>query len=154
GALACFGLGFAAAASDNDADVRRIADHELGGLLVYYKALHAAPELSHQEAQTAAKLGAELKAAGYQVTEHIGKYATPGLTGFGLVGVLRNGAGPTVLVRTELDALPVEEKTGLPYASSRRAKTDAGVDVPVMHACGHDIHVSALLGVARVMAQL
>ena len=144
----------AAAASDSDADVRRIVDHELGGLIGYYKALHAAPELSHQEAQTAARLAAELRAAGYQVTDHIGKYATPGLNGHGLIAVLRNGSGPTLLIRTELDALPVEEKTGLPYASSRHAKNDAGTDVPVMHACGHDVHISALLGVARVMAQL
>ena len=153
-ALACIAAAGLARAADNDADVRRIVDHEIGGLVAYYKALHAAPELSHQETQTAAQLAGELRAAGYQVSEHIGKYSTPGLTGHGIVGVMRNGAGPTLLIRTELDALPVAEKTGLPYASTRRMKNDAGTDMPVMHACGHDVHVSALLGVARVMAKL
>ncbi len=147
-------LGAARAGADTDADVRRLVDRELPGLVGYYKAAHAAPELSHQEAQTATQLASELKAAGFQVTEHLGKYAAPGLTGHGLVGVLRTGPGPTLLVRTELDALPVAEKTGLPYASTRRTKSDAGVDVPVMHACGHDVHITALIGVARVMAAL
>jgi amidohydrolase len=142
------------AAADTDADVRQLVDRELPGLVVYYKALHAAPELSHQEAQTATQLAAELKAAGYAVTEHLGKYLTAGLKGYGIVGVLRNGPGPTLLIRTELDALPVAEKTNLPYASTRRAKNDAGAEVPVMHACGHDVHVTALIGVARVMARL
>jgi amidohydrolase len=150
----CFAAGGPATAADSDVEVRRIVDHELPGLVGYYKALHAAPELSHQEAMTAAQLASELRAAGYEVTEHLGKYVTPGLKGYGIVGVLRNGPGPTLLIRTELDALPVLEKTNLPYASTRRAKNDAGADVPVMHACGHDVHVTALVGVARVMAKL
>ncbi len=97
------------------------------------------------EIQTAAKLAARLRTAGYEVTEHVG--------GTGIVALLKNGAGPTILLRTELDALPVEEKTGLPYASKVQTKDDAGHDVPVMHACGHDLHMAALLGTAEVMAQ-
>ena len=143
-----------AAGADNDADVARIVDHDLAGLVGYYKALHAAPELSRQEAQTSAQLAAELKAAGYEVTEHIGKYFVPAYKGYGLVGVLKNGPGPTLLIRADMDALPVAERTGLPYASTKRTKNEAGVDVPVMHACGHDIHVTALVGVARVMGKL
>jgi len=143
-----------AAGTDNDADVARIVDHDLAGLVVYYKVLHAAPELSRQEAQTSARLAAELKAAGYEVTEHIGRYFVPMYKGYGLVGVLRNGPGPTLLIRADMDALPVAERTGLPYASTKRSKNEADVDVPVMHACGHDIHVTSLVGVARVMAKL
>ena len=146
--------GVAAASADNDADVARIVDHDLAGLVGYYKALHAAPELSRQEAQTSQQLAAELKAAGYEVTEHIGKYFVPAYKGYGLVGILKNGPGPTLLIRADMDALPVAEKTGLPYASTKRSKTEAGVEVPVMHACGHDIHVTSLIGVARVMAKL
>ncbi len=89
--------------------------------------LHRNPELSARETETAAKLAARLRRLGYQVTEHVG--------GTGLVAIVRNGSGPTVMLRTELDALPVEEKTGLPYASKARVKDDAGHKVPVMHAC-------------------
>src|SRR5258708_16997916 len=110
-----------------------------------YLDLHQSPELSAHETQTAAKLAARLRALGYEVTEHVG--------GTGVVAVLSNGAGPTVMLRTEVDALPVEEKTGLPYASKVHAKDDAGHDVAVMHACGHDVHMASLVGTARIMAQ-
>ena len=110
-----------------------------------YLDLHQNPELSAHEVQTAAKLAGRLRVLGYEVTEHVG--------GTGVVAVLKNGAGPTVMLRTELDALPVEEKTGLAYASKVRTKDDAGHDVPVMHACGHDLHMAAILGTATVMAQ-
>jgi amidohydrolase len=110
-----------------------------------YIDLHEHPELSLQEVNTAAKLAARLRALGYEVTEKVG--------GTGVVGILRNGAGPTVMLRTELDALPVEEKTGLPYASTVHTKDDAGHDVPVMHACGHDVHMAAWVGTATIMAQ-
>jgi amidohydrolase len=110
-----------------------------------YLDLHQNPELSFHETQTAAKLATRLHSAGYEVTEHIG--------GTGVVGILKNGPGPIIMLRTELDALPVEEKTGLPYASKVRAKDDAGRDVPVMHACGHDLHMAALLGTADIMAR-
>jgi amidohydrolase len=109
-----------------------------------YQELHRAPELSGREEQTAAKLAAGLKALGYEVTTGVGRT--------GLVGVLKNGTGPTVLLRTDLDALPVEEKTGLPYASTARTKDDNGVEVGVMHACGHDLHMAAWMATARVMA--
>jgi len=102
------------------------------------------PELSSHEVQTAAKLAARLRALGYELTEHVG--------GTGIVAILKNGAGPTVMLRTELDALPVEEKTGLAYASKVHAKDDAGRDVPVMHACGHDLHMASIVGTAAIMA--
>ena len=110
-----------------------------------YLELHQHPELSGHEVQTAATLAQQLRALGYEVTEHVG--------GTGLVAVLRNGAGHTVLLRTELDALPVEEKTGLPYASKVHAKDDAGQDVAVGHMCGHDLHMSALVATAGIMAR-
>jgi amidohydrolase len=109
-----------------------------------YLDLHQNPELSGHETQTAAKLAGRLRGLGYELTEHVG--------GTGIVAILKNGAGPTVMLRTELDALPVEEKTGLPYASKVRAKDDAGHDVPVAHACGHDLHMAALVGTAAIMA--
>jgi hippurate hydrolase len=109
-----------------------------------YLDLHQNPELSTHEIQTAAKLAGRLRSLGYDVTEHVG--------GTGIVAILKNGAGPTVMLRTELDALPVEEKTGLSYASKVRAKDDAGRDVPVMHACGHDLHMASILGTAAIMA--
>jgi hippurate hydrolase len=109
-----------------------------------YVDLHQNPELSGHETQTAEKLAARLRRAGYEVTEHVG--------GTGVVAILKNGAGPTIMLRTELDALPVEEKTGLPYASKMHTKDDAGREVPVMHACGHDLHMAAILGTAEIMA--
>jgi hippurate hydrolase len=109
-----------------------------------YIDLHQNPELSSHETQTASKLATHLRSLGYEVTEGVG--------GTGVVAILKNGAGPTVMLRTELDALPVEEKTGLPYASKVHAKDDAGRDVPVMHACGHDLHIASLVGTAAIMA--
>jgi amidohydrolase len=126
-------------------------DKELPSLVTMYKALHAAPELSHHEEKTSAFVARELRSLGFDVTEHVGKYSDPALKGYGVVAVMKNGPGPTVLVRADMDALPVQEQTGLPYASHVRAKDDAGVDVPVMHACGHDIHVTSLIGTARVL---
>jgi amidohydrolase len=108
-----------------------------------YLDIHQNPELSSHEVQTAAKLAGRLRGLGYEVTEHVG--------GTGIVALLKNGAGPTVMLRTELDALPVEEKTGLAYASKVHTKNDAGQDVPVMHACGHDLHMASIVGTAAVM---
>ena len=110
----------------------------------FYVDLHEHPELSGHETQTAIKLASRLRNAGYEVAEHVG--------GTGVVAILKNGTGPTIMLRTELDALPVEEKTGLPYASKVRTKDDAGRDAFVMHACGHDLHMASLLGTAEVMA--
>jgi len=128
-------------------------DHEMPSLLSFYKKLHAAPELSHFETATSAALAAQLRDAGYQVTEDVGKYED-GSQGHGVVAVLENGKGRTLLIRSDLDALPVEEKTGLPYASQVRLRMPNGQEVPVMHACGHDIHMSALVGTARVLVSM
>jgi amidohydrolase len=110
-----------------------------------YLDLHQNPELSSHEVQTASKLATRLRSAGYDVTEHVG--------GTGIVAILKNGSGPTIMLRTELDALPVEEKTDLPYASKVHTKDDAGHDVPVMHACGHDLHMASLMATAEIMAR-
>jgi hippurate hydrolase len=112
--------------------------------LALYLDIHQNPELSAHETQTAAKLAGRLRGLGYALTENVG--------GTGIVAILKNGEGPTVMLRTELDALPVEEKTGLPYASRVRTKDDSGRDVPVMHACGHDLHMASLFGAAAIMA--
>ena len=110
-----------------------------------YLDLHEHPELSSHETQTAAKLAAKLRSFGYEVTENVG--------GTGIVAVMKNGTGPVVMLRTELDALPVEEKTGLAYASKVHSTDSTGKDVPVMHACGHDLHMASLIGTAQIMAQ-
>lgn len=133
--------------------VPALVQQQLPGLLTTYKGLHEAPELSHHEVKTSVLLANELRKAGYTVTERIGRYPD-GSQAYGVVGILKNGVGPTLLVRTDLDALPVQEKTGLPYASKVRTKNDAGQDVSVMHACGHDIHITTMIGVARNMAAL
>jgi len=126
----------------------------LGSLVETYKMLHAAPELSHHEEKTSVFFAGQLRALGYTVTERVGKYETPEWTNYGVVAVMKNGPGPTVLLRTELDALPVDEMTGLAYASKVKTKNDAGLDVSVMHACGHDIHMTSMLGTARMLAAL
>jgi len=131
-----------------------LVDQELPSLVATYKSIHAAPELSHHEEKTSALLAERLRSFGYEVTDHVGKYPNPDWQGYGVVAVMKNGAGPTVLVRADMDALPVEEKTGLPYASKVHSKDDSGADVPVMHACGHDVHVTSLLGTAKILASL
>jgi amidohydrolase len=112
-------------------------------LFEHYTHLHHNPELSLQEQDTSVYLAKQLAASGYEVTSGVG--------GHGLVGVLRNGDGPTIMFRADMDALPVEEKTGLPFSSAVKAVSQAGETVPVMHACGHDIHMTVMLGVARQM---
>ncbi len=109
-----------------------------------YIDLHRSPELALHEQQTAAKLAERMKALGYEVTAGVG--------GTGVVAILRNGPGHTVLLRTDMDALPIEEKTGLPFASQVVLKSDSGTSIPVMHACGHDIHMSSWFGTAKLMA--
>ncbi len=115
-------------------------------LLAFYTDLHLHPELSLMEEKTSAKVATALRAAGFEVTEKFG--------GYGVVGVLKNGPGPTLLIRTDLDALPVQEETGLPYASQVRVKDLSGREVPVMQACGHDIHMTVFTGTARLLAAL
>ena len=131
-----------------------LADAELPSLLATYKDIHSHPELSTQEQRTAAIIAKELRAAGCEVTENFGKYDNPKLRSYGVIGILKNGDGPKVLVRTDMDALPVGEETGLPYASKVVAKNDEGKEVRVMHACGHDAHISMFIGVARALAKL
>lgn len=111
----------------------------------FYRDLHRHPELSHQEHRTAAKIAEQLRRSGYQVHQGIG--------GTGVVGVLANGSGSTVLLRADMDALPVHEATGLPYASTAKATDADGNEVPVAHACGHDVHVACLLGAAELLAE-
>jgi len=129
-------------------------DRDIASWLTTYRNLHAAPELSHREEKTSVFVAAELRKLGFTVTERIGKFQNPQWNGYGLVAVLKNGPGPTVLVRTELDALPVEEKTGVAYSSQVKTKNDAGVEVSVMHACGHDMHMTSFLGTAKMLTDL
>src|SRR3981081_2385944 len=134
--------------------VEKIAQSELPSLLAIYKDIHSHPELSTHEEKTSALVAKELRAVGCEVTENFGKYDNPSLKCYGVIGIMKNGAGPTVLVRTDLDALPVEEDTGLPYASKVTTKADDGREVHVMHACGHDAHMSAFIGTARALQRL
>jgi hippurate hydrolase len=157
--LCCWALFFAlvipAVARSQQSQLDGLIDRDLPSLLSTYKSLHAAPELSRHEEKTSAFVAGQLRTLGYTVTDHIGKYAGhPEFTGYGVVGVLKNGDGPTVYVRTELDALPIEEQTGLPYASKVHTQDDAGRTVGVMHACGHDIHMTSFLGTAKMLMEL
>jgi amidohydrolase len=127
-------------------DLESRANSEYGSLFELYRHLHANPELSFHESKTSERLQQELRRVGFEVMGGVG--------GYGLVGVLRNGAGPTVMIRTDLDALPVTEQTGLEYASQVKTKDDEGNEVGVMHACGHDIHMTCFVGTARVLSQL
>jgi hippurate hydrolase len=144
----------AAAGVNAQQSLDNLLDRDIASLVATYKTLHAAPELSHHEEKTATFFAQQLRALGYTVTERVGKYERAEWTGYGVVAVMKNGAGPTVLLRTELDALPVDEKTGLPYASKVKTQNDAGQEVSVMHACGHDIHITNMLGTAKMLAGL
>lgn len=121
------------------------------GLFDLYKKLHASPELSHFEVNTSALLAAELRKAGYKVTERVGKYAD-GSQAYGVVAIMENGPGPRLLIRADMDGLPIREETGASYASTVLTKTKSGEEVGVMHACGHDIHMASLVGTARALA--
>ncbi len=125
--------------------VLRNIDRLLPDIEALYKDLHAHPELSMQESRTAGLAADRLRAAGYEVTEGVGKT--------GVVGLLRNGDGPTVMLRADMDALPIEEATGLPYASKVKAKDREGMMVPVGHMCGHDMHVAWLIGATTLLGQ-
>ena len=155
-AILVFGFAVAlksAAATAAVPDLDRIVEGDLADLVGTYKDIHAHPELSGQERETAARLASELRKAGYRVTDHVGRYPD-GSEAFGVVAVLENGPGPRLLIRADMDALPIVEETGLPYASHVRVKNAAGVEVGVMHACGHDVHVATLIGTARALAAL
>jgi hippurate hydrolase len=137
------------AAAQGDLDQR--IEKNINDWVGTYKYLHEHPELSTEEKETSALVAAQLKKMGYEVTDHFGIYSS-GNAAYGVVAVLRNGAGPTVYVRTDMDALPVTENTGLPYASKVREKRPND-EVGVMHACGHDLHMTVLLGTAKMMAE-
>lgn len=106
-----------------------------------YLDLHQTPELSYHEKQTGQKLAKELKKLGFTVTDNVG--------GYGVVGLYKNGEGPTIMIRTDTDGLPIVEQTGKPYASKVTVKNDSGATVGVMHGCGHDIHMSSFIGTAE-----
>src|SRR6202045_5041540 len=125
--------------------IERSVESDYPKLDALYKDIHAHPEIAFQEEKTAARLAAEMRVLGFEVTEKVGKT--------GLVAIYKNGEGPTILVRTELDALPMEEKTGLPYAS--HDKTDwNGQETFVDHSCGHDIHMASWVGTAKTLVGL
>jgi hippurate hydrolase len=128
------------------ADVDKKLDSEIKDLVALYQHIHSNPELSLMEENTAKRLADEMRKAGYTVTEKVG--------GHGIVAVLKNGPGPVVLIRTDMDALPIAEQTGVPYASKVKVKNRDGVEVGVMHACGHDVHMTSWVGTARVMAAM
>ncbi len=115
-------------------------------LMTLYRDLHANPELSMEEVRTPAKLAPEMRKLGFEVTEHVGKT--------GVVAVMKNGPGPVLLIRADMDALPVTEQTGLPFASKVRGMSRSGVETGIMHACGHDTHVTTWLGTARRLAAM
>src|SRR5215475_11747106 len=126
-------------------DILKNLDGLLPELEALYKDVHAHPELSMQETRTAGLAADQLRAAGYEVTAGVGKT--------GVVGLLRNGEGPTVMLRADMDALPIQEATGLPYASEATATDREGKTVPVSHMCGHDMHVTWLAGATKLMAE-
>ncbi len=135
-------------------DLNRLVSAELNSLSTFYKDLHANPELSYFEKNTSAKIAVELRSAGFEVTYPVGKYPGGKYTCYGVVAVMKNGPGPTVMVRADMDALPIEEKTGLEWASRVRMKDISGEEVGVMHACGHDMHSTTLVGTARVLSKV
>ena len=126
-------------------NLRSAVSDDMPELMELYRDLHANPELSFQEVETAAKLAKRVRDLGFDVTEQVGKT--------GVVAVMRNGDGPTVMLRADMDGLPLVEKTGLPYASKRKATPASGVETGVMHACGHDTHMTAWIGTAQLLAE-
>jgi amidohydrolase len=140
-----------AAHAQNTTPLTAYIQSETPALIDMYKDLHANPELSHHEERTSAILSKGLKEAGYTVTDHVGLYPD-GSHAFGVVGIMKNGPGPQLLIRGDMDALPIIEETGLPYASKVMTKTPSGESTGVMHACGHDVHTTVLLGTARALA--
>src|SRR4051812_38686975 len=141
--LACTLAATPAAASDFADSIKADYDKRLGAMFVDF---HRNPELSFKENRTARIMARELRAAGATVTEGVG--------GTGVVGIMRNGAGPTVLIRADMDGLPLEEKSGVPYSSHVRQIGVDGQDMPVMHACGHDVHITSLIGTAHQLAAM
>lgn len=143
--LCAAALGAIAIPNEAHADtIKQAISADMPSLMTLYRDLHANPELSFQEYKTAAKLAAEARKLGFMVTEKVGQT--------GVVAVMKNGAGPVVMIRADMDGLPVEEQTGLPFASKRRGVSKSGTESGIMHACGHDTHMSAWVGAARQLA--
>ncbi|MGB7848050.1 MAG: amidohydrolase [Candidatus Acidiferrum sp.] len=138
------------AAAQGDLDQK--IDSNIEDWVGTYKHFHSNPELSTQEKETSALVASTLRKLGYDVTDHFGRYADASLVSYGVVAVMKNGPGPTVYVRTDMDALPVKENTGLPYASKVTVRQESG-EVGVMHACGHDLHMTVFLGTAKMLAE-
>lgn len=141
------------AAAASAQEIPSFVNSELPALVDTYKDIHSHPELSHFEARTSGIVAAALREAGYTVTERVGKYPD-GSQAYGVVGILKNGAGPTLMIRADMDALPIVEETGLAYASHVTMKDRAGQMTGVMHACGHDVHTTVLIGTARAMVAM
>ena len=151
-------------ASAEDYDIAAGVDVDFGHIIGFYKEFHQNPELSFKEARTSATLVKEMTSLGFEVTDKVGSDWTlkkakadagevlPGVDGYGVVAVMRNGEGPTVMIRTDMDALPLKEHTGVPYASQVVDTDYLGQEAPVMHACGHDVHMASWLGAARQLA--
>ena len=139
-AIAATSLSLTSSAVDLDQQVEAIYDDQLGDLFVWF---HQNPELSFMEQKTSARIAEELTDLGYEVHT--------GIAGTGIVALLKNGEGPLVMLRADMDGLPVPEKSGLPYASKKKQMDWEGNEVPVMHACGHDVHITSLVGTGRVM---
>ena len=150
--LACLSA-LASAAVASAQSIPSFVNAETPALVDTYKDIHAHPELSHFEARTSHILADALREAGYTVTERIGQYPD-GSQAYGVVGILKNGSGPTLMIRADMDALPIVEETGVPYASHVTMKDRAGQTVGVMHACGHDVHTTVMIGTARAMVAM
>ena len=140
--LAALALPAAAPAATLDEAIKA----DMPSLMAVYRDLHANPELSMQEVRSPAKLAAEARKLGFTVTEKVGKT--------GVVAVMKNGPGPVLMIRADMDGLPIVEQTGLPFASKVRATARSGVETGVMHGCGHDSHMTAWLGTARRLAAM
>lgn len=151
-AMAAVGLPLFSQSAATQTDLAASVERQLPALTETYKHFHRNPELSRHEEKTSAFVAGELRKLGYTVTEHVGKYED-GTQALGVVAVLENGSGPRLMIRTDMDALPVEEKTGLDYASTVKTTNAQGQQVGVMHACGHDLHMTVLLGTAREMVE-
>ncbi len=153
--MVCFVLAAASAMAQNTASsgLPSFVSSETPSLVDTYKDIHEHPELSHFEARTSHILAEALRQAGYTVTERVGRYPD-GSQAYGVVSILKNGPGPTLMVRADMDALPIVEETGVPYASHVIAKTKDGVTTGVMHACGHDVHTTVMIGTARAMVAM
>jgi len=163
--LIALSLGVAGTSAAKDSNLTNAVSADYNYVLDLYRHFHENPELSYQEKESAARMAKEWRELGFKVTENIGdkwvkakikkdfETVPEGVGGYGLVGVMKNGDGPTVMLRADMDALPLEEKTGLSYASKVTATDHRGVQAPVMHACAHDSHMAILIGTARQLTQ-